>query len=648
MTTNYNRILIVNLCTFLILAGCAQTRQVDVDYPGGASVDPKSDQPNTSHTFQALPGFQVIDGDDYYVRLVSEFDFNGENSLKNDCSSLTPNFKKNDLSSALIFNVQNARLKFKNEAPGYSYQTMGGDCNYKFDAKKLNLTPWMRLDVGKETSVDYSVYSSANSDVDVTSLVNKVTAASSLLAFTGVGMGVAVLGQVAGQWYNTQHAQTPPQPTPAAKHSTQSRSLPPFVRYAGKQGTLTDTVFKVHVVAEGGVNILGPESLSFGELKLTPELTPSLLLKTKDNGVPDARDLSLSEISLTPVKSATGDINLQQLIEQSKHPEKPNLKPDWAKYDDVQTHCRKLKVTMKDLGFNKFDRNAYVYYFLANSSDWLNYNLPAQKLQGDDISAKTLQQYRSKNFSGCLSDDDFTAMKAMGLPVNTESDWAKLGDASSKKEQLFVPLKSIERQLLAVLKNPDKAEMESQLFPLLNTASKGDGTVLLQNRLGEFGLGKLLQADVTAPNPLSTNPVKPAPSALSDATASKDKPAQDKPPVATPPVSPTITIPGAGLIVDAHQLTQVFAGLMINELSCARLIPEQIGKPTANTGILLFTTIAGSPRAKGGAMEFEFTGGKINRIAFQTPSYRDFEQDITDHPEVGGCRIDAGLLTKLH
>jgi hypothetical protein len=88
----------------------------------------------------------------------------------------------------------------------------------------------------------------------------------------------------------------------------------------------------------------------------------------------------------------------------------------------------------------------------------------------------------------------------------------------------------------------------------------------------------------------------------------------------------------------------VFYGLSINELSCARILPDQQGKSAANVGILLFTTKDGSPRAKGGAMEFEFTGGKINRIAFQLPTYRDFEQDVLDHPEVGGCRVESSFV----
>jgi hypothetical protein len=300
---------------------------------------------------------------------------------------------------------------------------------------------------------------------------------------------------------------------------------------------------------------------------------------------------------------------------------------------------------MKDLGFNKFDRNVYLYYFLANNADWLNYNISAQKVQNEDISAKTLQKYRSNNFGNCLATDDFAAMKAMGLTVNTDSDWTQMGASSQKKEQFFQPLKSIERQLLAVLKNPNKTEMESQIYPLLNTASKGDGTVLLQNRLGDFGLEKLVQ------------PVTPPAVPVPEKAAGSGTPSDSK--TATPPTTsssapfvaaPTASapIPGEGLVITARQMAQVFSGLDFNDLSCARVIPEQLGKSTANIGILLFTTKTGSPRPKGGAMEFEFSNGKINRIAFQSPTYRDFEQDVKDRPEVGGCRIDPGLLDKLH
>jgi hypothetical protein len=215
-----------------------------------------------------------------------------------------------------------------------------------------------------------------------------------------------------------------------------------------------------------------------------------------------------------------------------------------------------------------------------------------------------------------------------------------MGDASQKKEQFFLPLKSIERQLVAVLKNPNKAEMESQIYPLLNTAKNGDGSVLLQNHLGNFGLEKLLQPE-TSVVPTSANPVATIPPASSSG--------QGPSTVTTSAITPSLpTIPGEGLIINARQLVQVFSGLAFNELSCARVIPEQMGKPTGNIGLLLFTTKEGSPRSKGGAMEFEFTNGKINRIAFQSPTYRDFEQDVLDHPESGGCKIDSAFLAKIH
>jgi hypothetical protein len=339
-----------------------------------------------------------------------------------------------------------------------------------------------------------------------------------------------------------------------------------------------------------------------------------------------------------PIKSGAGEIKLLQLIEQSKHPAKPNLKPNWNNYEEVETNCRKIKLVMKDLGFNKFDRNAFIYYFLANNSDWKNYNIAPQKAMSDGIRPKVMESYRSKDFGLCLAVDDYAVMKAMGLPVNLQSDWKQIEESSQKKEQFFTPLKSIERQLISVLKNPNKTEMEQQLFPLLVTAKNGDGTVLLQNHLGEFGLEKLLAPPsieaVSAPAPASV----PASTAIPAAVVA---------PTPAPVVSMPAVIPGEGVIVSARQLVQVFSGLSINELSCARILPEQQGKPVANVGILLFTTKEGSPRAKGGAMEFEFSGGKINRIAFQLPTYRDFEQDVLDQPEVGGCRIDPSFLTRL-
>ncbi len=624
-----------SLVAGVMLAGCAPTRQIAVDYPSAQVNDSQSVQSTQSHQFQALPGFQVIDGDDYYMRLISEFDFKGDNILKKGCSNMTPSYEKGDLSSTLIFTVRNDSLKFNNEAAGFLYEATSGKCNFKFDAKKITLTPWMRLDSGKETLVDYSFYSSANSDVDISGLVGDVASASNLLALTGVGMGVAIVGQFAGQWAKNSPPATSTAPA-SVKHSSESHSLAAIVTYLGKTGVLNQTVFKVYAVAEGGINILGSDTQLLGELKIYPEIIPSLLLKTTADGVPDARDLSLDEIGYSPIKSATGEIKLLQLIEQSKHPAKPNLKPNWNSYEEVETNCRKIKLVLKDLGFNKFDRNAFIYYFLANSSDWKNYNTPPQKAMSDEIRPKVMETYRSKNFGLCLAVDDYAVMKTMGLPVNLPSDWKQIEESSQKKEHFFTPLKSIERQLVSVLKNPNKTEMEQQIYPLLTTAKKGDGSVLLQNHLGDFGLEKLL-----APPSVEKAPAPvPAPTltAILDAAVA----------ITPAPIAPMPAVmPGEGVIVNARQLVQVFSGLSINELSCARILPDQQGKPAANEGILLFTTKEGSPRAKGGAMEFEFSGGKINRIAFQLPTYRDFEQDVLDHPEVGGCRIDPSFLTKL-
>ncbi len=599
-----------------LLSGCTTTRQIVIDHPSIQATH-----------FQPLHGFQVIDGDDYYVRLISEFDFKGDNVLKSGCSNIGPSYEKGDLSAAIIYSVRNEVLKFSREATGFLYQATTGKCNFSFDAKKLYLTPWIRLDSGKETAVDYNFYTNANSDVDVSGLVGDVNAASNLLALTGVGMGAAIVGQVTGQWVknNQQVAPTTPASHQSAKHSSESHSLPALTAFTGNVGTLNQTMFKVYDVAEGGVNVFGSDAKPLGELKIYPEILSSLLLKTMADGIPDARDSSFEEISYAPIKSASGEINLQQMLEQSKLPEKPNLKPDWNNYQEVESNCRKLKLEMKNLGFNKFDRDAVLYYYLAKNPDWHNYNIDRQKMLADEMRPKVIDSYRNKNFAGCLAVDDYSVMKAMGLSVNTALDWEQFGDASQKKEQLYTPLKSIERQLLAVLKNTNVTEMESQLYPLLNTTKNGEGTVLLQNHLGDFGLETLL-------NP----PVLPV---VVDAKASPEVP------VAIVPA--TTVIPGEGVIVTARQLAQVASGLSIAELSCVRPVPDGNGKYAGNSGLLLFARKEGA-RVKGGAMEFEFSAGKITRIAFQLSTYRDFEQDLLDRPELGGCRVDPALVIKLH
>ena len=118
-----------------ILSGCTTTRQIAIDPP---SIEP--------HSFQPLQGFSAIDGDYYYVRLISEFDSKADNVLKSGCADIAPSYSKGDSSAALIYSVRNNALKFNSEATGFLYQTATGKCNFKFDAKKQYLTPWIRLD----------------------------------------------------------------------------------------------------------------------------------------------------------------------------------------------------------------------------------------------------------------------------------------------------------------------------------------------------------------------------------------------------------------------------------------------------------------------------------------------------------------------
>jgi hypothetical protein len=271
-----------------------------------------------------------------------------------------------------------------------------------------------------------------------------------------------------------------------------------------------------------------------------------------------------------------------------------------------------------------------IYYFLAKTPDWKNYNISQNKATNAEMRLKVLEGFRTKDFGACLNLDDYVAMKAMGLPVNSQSDWDLILDGSQKKEQVFTPIKSIERQLVSILKNTNKTEMEQQLFPLLNTVKSGDGTVLLQNHLGDFGLETLINVVPT------TAPVEAQPSDSLTQT-----------PNSASTSAAATTIPGEGVTVTARQVANIFSGLLIAELSCARPLPDQSAKQ-GSAGIMLFTTKDGSPRAKGGAIEFEFSGGKINRIAFQSSNHRDFEQDLLDRPELGGCRIDPAFVAKLH
>src|ERR1035437_1493144 len=93
-----------------LLSGCTTTRQIVIDHPS-----------TQASQFQPLQGFQTIDGDDYYVRLISEFDFKGDNVLKSGCTNMAPSYEKGDLSAALIYSVRNEALKFSREATGFLY-----------------------------------------------------------------------------------------------------------------------------------------------------------------------------------------------------------------------------------------------------------------------------------------------------------------------------------------------------------------------------------------------------------------------------------------------------------------------------------------------------------------------------------------------
>ncbi len=643
--------LIATLVSISMLLACTPTRQIALDYPSNQVGESNSAQSIESISFEPISGFKGIDGDDYYMRLISEFDFKGENVLKSGCNNLSPSYENGDLFSSLIFSVRNDALKYKNDVTGFLYQSSTGKCNFKFEAKKTALMPWVRLDYGKETAIEYNFNSSANHEVNMAGLAGDVTAASSLLALTGVGVGVAAVGQIAGQWAKTT-AQTSPAPKTSAKQSSESHSLPNLVSFSGNTGALKKAKFKVYSVAEGGVNVLGAETQVLGELKVSPELSASLLLNTNSDGIPDARDLNLSEIGYLPSKMVDGDTKLVQLLEQTKATDKPNLNPDWANFSDVESNCKKVKIILRDLGFNKFDRNAFLYYFLLNSPDWRNYNSTSEQLLSDDVSSKTMETIKAKSFGSCLVSDDYIVMKAMGLHVNSQLDWQEFQVSGNKKSKLLLPLRSIERQFARILTNSNTVEVEQQLYPLLFTTAKGDGTVLLQNYLGNFGLEKLL-AD-------PKNQTNVEPSSLAVSTAAADGygvnvvtvPLQvSKPTVPDPMVTETISvaqIPAEGIVITARQLAQVISGLLFNEFSCARLLSDQQGQFNTNDGIVLFTTKQGSPRLKGGAIEFEFSAGKIVRIAFQLPTYKDFEQSVIDHPVMGDCKIDTSFINQLH
>lgn len=579
-----------------LLVGCATTRQIAVDYPKTESLPIKP-----------LRGQTTVSGDDYYVQLVSDFDFKGDSALKGGCGDVGGHYENGDLSAALVFSVHNDPLKLKREASGFLYQATTGKCNFKLETKKAYLTPWLRLDSSEDTLIEYNFLTGNSHEANLSQLISDVNAASSLFAFTGVGAGMAVMGKLAGNWVESNPPVVAKTAAGAAaangKYSSETHSLPASVVLAGDSGSFNQIRLGVYEVVEGGLSAWSSESKLLGELRVYPEIASSLLLKSAGELTPDAHDLSLEELWRVPIQTANGEVSLRQLIDQVDPAGKPNLQPDWQNYPDVESQCRRLKLAMKDLGFNKFDRNAVLYYFLNKTSpDWKNFNISAQRAMTDEIRPKLLEQYRSKDFAGCLASEDYAVMKSMRLPVNTEQDWEALTNSRQKKEGVINPIQSAARQFLSALQNPNKDEAARQLYPLLNTEKGGNGTVLLQNHLSNFGLEALLQLP---------------------------------------------TLADEGVLINAGQLAGVFGGLSVETYSCARPAQDQ-GQPLANIGIMLFVTKPGSPREKGGALEFELVQGKIARLAFQHPSFRDFEQNLADYPDLGGCRIDADLLNKLH
>ncbi|MCX7086927.1 MAG: hypothetical protein NTV00_02615 [Methylococcales bacterium] len=576
-------LLLLNLLT----TGCATKRQIAVDYPVAKSTD-----------LAPLQGYDAIDGDDYYVQVVSAFDFKGDSALKGGCNELGPKYESGNLSAALVFAVNNDKLKLRREASGFLYEATTGKCNFRLETKKALLTPWMRLDAGIDTTVGYHFFTSTSSEADFSKLIGDVNAASGLLALTGVGTGVAIMGNLASQWMLQNPTPAPSTKLPpSAKASDESHSLPTPIALSGKIVTLNSSRLAVYEVVESGSSVFGPEQKILGEINIYPMTTTSLLLKSSSSGLPDARDLSLAELWQSPIKTGNGDISLQQLISQIKTTEPINLKPVWANYAEVEGACLALKRTLKELGFNKFDRNAVLYYFLEQSRDWQQFNAPTMRTQPDDFSTAQLKNAHAKGFSACLTKSDYITMQHLGLPVNSEQDWGSILSSEQQKESTFNAIHAAERQLLSIIKNPNPAERSQQLYPLLATKN-GAGTVLLQNHLGSFGLEALLQLPELAKE---------------------------------------------GAQVSAEQLNQVLGVLNIDRLSCVRPAPEQ-DKLLNNVGILLFSTKPGSAAVNGGALEFEVTAGKISRITLQLPSYRDFEQSLIDHPKIAGCQIEPNFF----
>jgi hypothetical protein len=574
-----------------LLVGCATNREFDVGIPTV-----------TTFVLPKFPGETRVDGDDYYVQLVSELIFNNktEGSDRSECREIGSSYAKGGSKIALMFQVHNDQINFDREFPGFVYETSAGRCAFNLSAKKVYLTPWMRLDTAKLIQLDYSFLRSDTGELDMARIGSDVNVASDVLAASGVGVGAAVIGKVASGWMTKQGKEGQDSKAGSTVKHQESRSLPRPVKLTETDANVDNIRFPVLALADNKISPLSSKPAVLGDVVISADVKPSILLRSTSNGVPDARDLSLEELLRTNIQSGAAAIPLEQLIFQGGHFDKPNLQPDFGNYQELELNCRKFKVVLKDLGFNKFDRNAVLYYYLEKSPDWRTYNAGGRALSGDSPRLKQLQQYQQRNFGACLSTDDYDVMKRMGLPVNSQDDWNSRLNQIQESEGYLGAIQSIERQLAPILRNSNVGEVEHQIFPLI-ASGKVPGSVLLQNHLGNFGLEQLLD---------------------------------------------TPSVPGEGVTVTSHQLAQVFSALRVTDFSCARPVVEQ-GKLIRNVAIMLFFVAPESPLGKGAALEFQFDGGKVTRLTLQSLALRDFKQEIQDHPIVGDCKIDPAWLEKV-
>src|SRR5688572_3107699 len=82
------------VAALLVLSGCAATREVSIDYP--------ETEPLKLH---ALPGTAMVQGDDFYIQLISEFEFARDANRRKRCRDLGVSYKTGEASAALLFQI---------------------------------------------------------------------------------------------------------------------------------------------------------------------------------------------------------------------------------------------------------------------------------------------------------------------------------------------------------------------------------------------------------------------------------------------------------------------------------------------------------------------------------------------------------------